>query len=272
MTCNVARHGTGQFGGANAGIISTTTRTGGKNLQVGLELYTDSWAKPGEKTLGGYSYGLSNYTLTVGGPIIAFKSTKYPMETTKLVSFIMDPKQTPAYIHGGLWMPNEKRWYSQPDLLADLGGGFQAARDGREVALEVLPRRELQRVQEVGDDDARPHRRDLPVLLMAEPGAGKHAAARLLHEMSPRKTESFQAVCCADLTPQLLIASASLWVWPYRNSLKAVTAVLGVLCTFHTGLFISLSLAGDQQAGQIIHAVMAVLCIVLFTQRAKWCE
>jgi two-component system response regulator AtoC len=53
--------------------------------------------------------------------------------------------------------------------------------------------------------------RDLPVLLMAEPGAGKHAAARLLHEMSPRKTESFQAVCCADLTPQLLIASASLW-------------------------------------------------------------
>lgn len=53
--------------------------------------------------------------------------------------------------------------------------------------------------------------RDLPVLLMAEPGAGKHAAARLLHEMSPRKSESFQAVCCADLTPQLLIASASLW-------------------------------------------------------------
>jgi hypothetical protein len=70
----------------------------------------------------------------------------------------------------------------------------------------------------------------------------------------------------------LAIASASLWVWPYRNNLKAVTAVLGVLCTFHTGLFVSLTLAGDQQVGMIIHGVMAVLCIVLFTQRAKWCE
>ncbi|HEX3320622.1 MAG TPA: sigma 54-interacting transcriptional regulator [Terriglobales bacterium] len=54
--------------------------------------------------------------------------------------------------------------------------------------------------------------RDLPVLLMAEPGAGKHAAARFLHEMSQRKEESFQAVCCADLTPDLLVAgAASIW-------------------------------------------------------------
>jgi len=70
----------------------------------------------------------------------------------------------------------------------------------------------------------------------------------------------------------LAIASASLWVWPYRNNLKAVTAVLGVLTTFHTGLFVSLTLAGDQQAGQIIHAVMAVLCFALFTQRTRWCH
>ncbi len=31
----------------------------------------------------------------------------------------MDPHQTPDYIKGGLWMPNEKRWYTQPDLLAE---------------------------------------------------------------------------------------------------------------------------------------------------------
>ena len=67
------------------------------------------------------------------------------------------------------------------------------------------------------------------------------------------------------------IASASLWLWPYRSNRKAVTAVLGMLMTFHSGLFISLTLAGDQQAGMIIHAVMSVLCIVLFTQRSKWC-
>ena len=69
----------------------------------------------------------------------------------------------------------------------------------------------------------------------------------------------------------LAIASASLWIWPHRANLSVVTAVLGVLMTFHTGLLISLSLAGDQQAGVVIHAVMSVLCIALFTQRAKWC-
>jgi multiple sugar transport system substrate-binding protein len=58
-------------------------------------------------------------TAAVGGPIIAFKSTKNPAEAMKLVSFIMDPHQTPDYIKGGLWMPNEKRWYTQPDLLAE---------------------------------------------------------------------------------------------------------------------------------------------------------
>lgn len=58
-------------------------------------------------------------TTAVGGPIIAFKTSKHPDEAKKLVSFIMDPHQTPDYIKGGLWMPNEKRWYTQPDLLAE---------------------------------------------------------------------------------------------------------------------------------------------------------
>lgn len=69
----------------------------------------------------------------------------------------------------------------------------------------------------------------------------------------------------------LAIGSAALWVWPYRNNLNAVTAVLGVLMTFHTGLFISLLVAGDQMVGVVIHAVLAVLCILLFTQRRSWC-
>lgn len=69
----------------------------------------------------------------------------------------------------------------------------------------------------------------------------------------------------------IAIASASLWVWPYRSNMKAVTAILGVLMIFHTSLFISLLLTGDQQAGMVIHACLSVLCIGLFTQRAKWC-
>ena len=69
----------------------------------------------------------------------------------------------------------------------------------------------------------------------------------------------------------IAIASAGLWLWPYRNNKAAVTAVLGMLMIFHVGLFTSLSIAGDQQAGVMIHAVMSVLCILLFTQRSKWC-
>ncbi len=69
----------------------------------------------------------------------------------------------------------------------------------------------------------------------------------------------------------LAMASASLWVWRVRTDLAAVTAVLGVLLTFHIGILISLSLAGDQMAGVVIHAVLATLCLLAFTQRSKWC-
>lgn len=70
----------------------------------------------------------------------------------------------------------------------------------------------------------------------------------------------------------IAIASALFWLWPYRSNLSAVTAVLGILLTFHICLFISLSIAGDQQAGMIIHAVLAVFSVVLFSQRKKWCS
>ncbi len=70
----------------------------------------------------------------------------------------------------------------------------------------------------------------------------------------------------------IAIASASLWVWPWRTDLRAVTAVLGILLVFHTALCISLATAGDQQVGMVIHAVLAALCLVAFTGRSSWCE
>ena len=70
----------------------------------------------------------------------------------------------------------------------------------------------------------------------------------------------------------LAIASASLWVWPYRTSRPAVTAILGLLLVFHTGLFVSLTAAGDQAVGMVLHAVLAVLALIAFTQRGKWCD
>jgi hypothetical protein len=51
-----------------------------------------------------------------------------------------------------------------------------------------------------------------------------------------------------------------------------VTAVLGILCTFHAGICFSLIMAGDQQAGVVIHSVFAVAFIFLFSQRTKWCS
>ena len=70
----------------------------------------------------------------------------------------------------------------------------------------------------------------------------------------------------------IAVASASLWIWPWRRDYRAVTAVLGVLLVFHGMLFVSLTTAGDQPAGMIIHLVLATLCLLLFTQRSRWCE
>ncbi|MEQ8484428.1 MAG: hypothetical protein RIB46_08685 [Pseudomonadales bacterium] len=67
----------------------------------------------------------------------------------------------------------------------------------------------------------------------------------------------------------LAIASASLWVWPRRHDPAAVTPVLGLLMVFHSGLFVSLAVAGDQMGGMVIHAVLAAMAIGLFVSRAK---
>jgi outer membrane receptor protein involved in Fe transport len=100
-----------EFGGANGGLISTNTRTGGRKLQIGAEVYTDNLgADPGEKTLGGYSYGFSRYTLTAGGPIVGplrffvagentFQRTpisyRQPYTLTSMYSDLL--RQTPAH-------------------------------------------------------------------------------------------------------------------------------------------------------------------------------
>ncbi len=58
-----------EFGGANAGIISTTTKIGGENYNFGMEAITDEFAHVGDKFLDTYSYGYSEYVLTGSGPI-----------------------------------------------------------------------------------------------------------------------------------------------------------------------------------------------------------
>ena len=43
---------------------------------------------------------------------------------------------------------------------------------------------------------------DVPVLLLAEPGAGKHATARRIHELSRRSTQPFRRFLCSTLKPE----------------------------------------------------------------------
>jgi two-component system response regulator AtoC len=46
--------------------------------------------------------------------------------------------------------------------------------------------------------------RDVPVLVLAEPGAGKHATAQRIHQMSQRSEQSFRWFQCLGLTPEEL--------------------------------------------------------------------
>jgi len=50
---------------------------------------------------------------------------------------------------------------------------------------------------------------DVPVLLVAERGAGKHTIARRIHEVSPRSAQPFRSFACAALTPEELSLSAN---------------------------------------------------------------
>ena len=67
-----------EFGGANGGIVSSTTRSGSETYNLGFEGITDNFAKSGQDYLGGYSYGYSEYTFTASGPVIpGFKDLKF---------------------------------------------------------------------------------------------------------------------------------------------------------------------------------------------------
>jgi outer membrane receptor protein involved in Fe transport len=62
-----------EFGGANGGLINMQLKTGQEHLRATLQAETDNYTSQGKKSLGGYSYGYSDYVATVGGPIVSEK-------------------------------------------------------------------------------------------------------------------------------------------------------------------------------------------------------
>lgn len=69
-----------EFGGANAGIIRSTLRSGTEKYNFTIQGETDNFAKPGETFLGTSSWQYSDYTATLSGPV--------PMTNNKLKFFL----------------------------------------------------------------------------------------------------------------------------------------------------------------------------------------
>ncbi len=66
-----------EFGNANAGIVQSQLRTGNADRwKVSILAETDNYTKQNKKSLGGYSYGYSDYTATFTGPL-AGKSLRF---------------------------------------------------------------------------------------------------------------------------------------------------------------------------------------------------
>ncbi|HTY57697.1 MAG TPA: TonB-dependent receptor plug domain-containing protein, partial [Bacteroidota bacterium] len=62
-----------EFGGGSPGLVSIQLRTGRSDGWGGsLMAETDRYAGMGSKSLGGYSYGYSDWTATAGGPLPVF--------------------------------------------------------------------------------------------------------------------------------------------------------------------------------------------------------
>ena len=74
-----------EFGGANGGIVSSSTRAGSEVYKIGIEAITDNFSSAGKEFLGGYSYGYSEYSLTASGPVIPdFKDLKFFLAATNI--------------------------------------------------------------------------------------------------------------------------------------------------------------------------------------------
>ncbi len=62
-----------EFGGANAGIVRQTLKSGSNRFRFSLQGETDNFAGRGETFLGTHSYGYTDYTATLSGPLLSNK-------------------------------------------------------------------------------------------------------------------------------------------------------------------------------------------------------
>jgi multiple sugar transport system substrate-binding protein len=58
-------------------------------------------------------------TTSVGTPIVVYKSSKHIPQALELLKFVMNPENSLPLLKSGLWLPNEKQWYTDPKLIAE---------------------------------------------------------------------------------------------------------------------------------------------------------
>lgn len=63
---------TAEFGGANAGIIRQTLKSGGPEYHGTIQFETDDFASQGDQFLSTHSYGYKDVVATLGGPVPGF--------------------------------------------------------------------------------------------------------------------------------------------------------------------------------------------------------
>lgn len=56
-------------------------------------------------------------TTNAGGAPAIFKTSKHQKEAAELVKFILDPANAQANFDSGVWMPTEKSWYTDADMI-----------------------------------------------------------------------------------------------------------------------------------------------------------
>lgn len=61
---------TAEYGNALSGVVNTSTKIGSPKYAVSAEVITDGFLSNTKKILNTYSYGLNEYSLTFGGPLI----------------------------------------------------------------------------------------------------------------------------------------------------------------------------------------------------------
>jgi hypothetical protein len=132
-----------EFGGANAGLVQSQFKTGDRDRwKISVLAETDNFTKQNKKSLGGYSYGYSDYTATFGGPILDktlrfFGSIQNTFQRDLNVS-VRDPYTLTNYVTDPTFSAKHPRTAAADTVSVTSGGNTVGGRSKRWSAASTL--------------------------------------------------------------------------------------------------------------------------------------